>query len=132
MNNQPLKKILFVDDDKDILTIVKFCVEERKDLEAFFVYSGEEAVRQALILKPDLIVLDVMMPRMDGVATLKALRMLPGLNETPVIFLTAKAQKSEIEEYKKLGIIDVITKPFDPLTVIDQVETIWKNHKLTL
>jgi CheY-like chemotaxis protein len=75
---------------------------------------------------PDLILLDVMMPRMDGIATLKALQLLPNLAHIPIIFLTAKAQKYEVEDYFKLGIADVIVKPFDPNTLGSAIVRIWE------
>ena len=70
---------------------------------------------------PDLILLDVMMPGMDGPTTLKALRQIESLSQTPVAFMTAKIQPNEIAEYKLLGAIDVIPKPFDPMTLSKQV-----------
>ena len=76
----------------------------------------EEAVKIALEFQPDLMLLDVMMPKMDGIATLQAIKLLPSLVNTPVIFITARSQKDEIESYRKQGVLDVITKPFDPST----------------
>lgn len=77
---------------------------------------------------PDLILLDVMMPGMDGPATLSALHALPETTSTPVIFMTAKVQKIEIENYRKMGAIDVIPKPFDPMTLAQTVRDIWARH----
>ncbi len=75
---------------------------------------------------PDLILLDVMMPGMDGVETFQKLRQISNLKNTPVIFMTAKAQPAEIDHYKSLGCAGVIAKPFDPITLPDEVRTIWR------
>lgn len=125
MLKKPLKKILFVDDDPDILTIIKFCFESYPDIEVKFTTSGEEAIREAFIFKPDLILVDVMMPKMDGISVLKVWRLLPSLNQIPFIFITAKVQKEEIDSYLKMGVLDVIIKPFDPITLISSIIKIW-------
>ncbi len=111
------KKIIITDDDEDIIEILKMSLEDM-DAEIKFYQSGEETVKSAMDFKPDLVVLDVMMPRMDGIETLNALRLLPTLENVPVIFLTAKAQRKEVEAYKSMnGVLGVITKPFDPMTL---------------
>lgn len=124
--NKPLRKILLVDDDEDILMIAKYSLRDLKDVSVKFVSSGEEAIKEALQYQPDLILLDIMMPKMDGISTLNAIRLLPTIANTPVAFLTAKAQKAEIDKYFTLGIVDVIVKPFDPLTLADKVKQIWE------
>jgi CheY-like chemotaxis protein len=73
-----------------------------------------------------MILLDVMMPGMDGPSTLEALRERPALADTPVAFMTAKVQPAEVAHYKSLGARDVIAKPFDPMTLASQVQSIWK------
>lgn len=120
-----LTKILVVDDDEDILLLVQYCFSAEKNIILECVKSGEEALQKALEIEPDLILLDVLMVPMDGIATLNALRLVPKLSNTPIVFLTAKVQKKEIEEYFHLGISDVITKPFDPLTFPARVIEIW-------
>lgn len=129
--NQQLKKILFVDDDEDIHLIVKICLREIPNVEFRSALSGEEGVKIAMDFQPDLILLDVMMPNMDGISTLKTLRMLPSLSTTPVIFVTAKVQKSEVDEYFKYGIVDVIVKPFDPNTLAKSVVAAWERYVST-
>ena len=89
--------------------------------------NGEKALVLATAAeKPDLILLDVMMPGMDGLATLSALRGLSQTADTPVIFMTAKVQASEIQHYMRLGATDVIAKPFDPMTLSAQIGEIWQ------
>jgi CheY-like chemotaxis protein len=76
---------------------------------------------------PDLVLLDVMMPEMDGPSTLAALRELPGMARIPVVFMTAKVQFAEITYYKSLGAREVISKPFDPMLLSDQLRRIWQS-----
>ncbi|MFI0435416.1 MAG: response regulator [Parachlamydiaceae bacterium] len=124
-----LKKILYVDDEEDIHVIVRFCLEELPNLELRSVYSGEEAIKTAIEFQPDLILLDVMMPNMDGISTFQALKLMPSFAHVPIVFLTAKAQKNEIEEYFKYGAIDVILKPFDTNTFTQNVQSIWRRYQ---
>lgn len=129
MTMPALRKILFIDDDPDILTVVKYCFEDVPNITVHFVNSGQEGIREALKEHPDLIILDVMMPEMDGIATLQAIRLIPDLVSIPVIFLTAKAQHSEIQHYLDLGAIDVIIKPFDPIDFPRQIQTCWEKYQ---
>ncbi|GAB4188190.1 MAG: response regulator [Simkaniaceae bacterium] len=125
----PPKKIIITDDDEDILTIIKLSLEDL-DAEIKYCKTGEEMLSEAMHFKPDLVVLDIMMPEMDGLEALKALRLIPSLEKVPVIFLTAKAQKKEVEEYKKMqGIIGIITKPFDPMQLKDEILNIWQQYQ---
>lgn len=129
MNKKPLTKILFVDDDLDILTIAKYCLESLSGTTVKYLSSGEETIQEALIFHPDLILLDVMMPKMDGIATVNAMRLLPGLAHIPVVFITAKVQSEELTNYYKLGILDVIVKPFDPFTLTNSIQNIWDKYQ---
>lgn len=128
MTKQPLNKLIFVDDDEDLLKIAQYCLEDLSGTTIKYLRSGEATIQEALIFKPDLILMDVMMPKMDGIATVNAMRLLPTLAEIPVVFITAKVQKEELNHYYKLGILDVIIKPFDPLTLADTVRAIWNKH----
>ncbi len=123
-----LHKILYVEDEADIQKIAKLALEEVGGFEVLICASGAEAVEKAAGFRPDMILLDIMMPGMDGPDTLEALHGLPGLKDTPAVFLTAKAMPIEVERYKKLGALDVIPKPFDPMTLADQVKEIWNRH----
>lgn len=127
--NKKLKKILFVDDDPDAHLIVKISLQELSDIELYTALSGEEAIKIALNTHPDLILLDVMMPDLDGIVTLQAIKLLPSLAKTPVVFLTARVQKNEIAEYFKCGILDVITKPFNPITLPETINQIWEKYQ---
>ena len=121
-----LRKILLVDDDADIRLIAEISLSSLGGWQVVQAASGAEALDLASRERPDLILLDVMMPGMDGPTTLKSLRTLPGLEETPVIFVTAKVQPDEIVYYKELGALEVISKPFDPMTLAVQLRDIWE------
>ena len=121
---QEVKRILFVEDEPDIQTIVQIALESIGGFTVEACDSGAQAIDKAADFSPDLILLDVMMPDMDGPVTLKALRELPATASTPIIFMTAKAQPWEIQRFRSLGALDVITKPFDPMTLSDQVAAI--------
>lgn len=122
-----LKRILYVEDEPDIQAVAKLALEALGGFEVHICSSGKEAMESVLVFSPDLILLDVMMPGMDGPTTLKAMRELPELSQIPVVFMTAKVQPQEIQEYKRLGAIDVIPKPFDPMTLAGVVKQIWQD-----
>lgn len=125
MTNRALSRILFVEDEPDIQVIARLALEAVGGFSVEICSSGEEALQKAVGLAPDLILLDVMMPGMDGPATLAALRRLPQFISTPVIFMTAKVQPSEVSQYKALGALDVVAKPFDPMTLSATIKNIW-------
>src|SRR5258706_11968094 len=123
MTAEEKMKVLFVDDQNDIRIIAEIALKHAK-YEVHLAESGIQALEQAKTLKPDLILLDVMMPDLDGIETLKKMRKDEELKSIPVIFVSAKVQKQEIANYLKLGAIGVITKPFDPLTLGKSVDAI--------
>ena len=118
-----LSKILLVDDDENIRTIALLSLED--DYQVEVATSGLTAIQMAQKNKPDLILLDVMMPGIDGKATFEKLQEMPDLAKIPVVFMTAKVQTHEIDFYIKLGAAGVITKPFDPMTLASDVHNIW-------
>ncbi|MDP7385677.1 MAG: response regulator [Nitrospinota bacterium] len=111
------EKILIIDDEEDILLISQMSLRKVGGFEVVTALGGEEGLEKAVRERPDLIVMDVMMPGLDGPATLKRLKALPETAETPVVFLTAKTQRNEVERLKNLGAADVLTKPFDPISL---------------
>lgn len=128
--SQTLTKILYIEDDEDIQSVAKIVLEVVGGLTLRSCRSGKEALQpETVTFAPDLMLLDVMMPEMDGPTTLTKLREMPGLKNTPVIFMTAKVQTSEVEYYKSLGAIGVIAKPFDPMQLAEQVRQLWKEHQ---
>src|SRR5487761_2017821 len=121
-----LKRILYVEDEGDIRTVTAMALEAVGGFTVITCSSGTEALAAAPDANADLVLLDVMMPGMDGVATLSALRGLPRTADTPVIFMTAKVQASEIQYYMRLGATGVIATPFDPMTLSAQISEIWQ------
>ena len=113
-------RLLYVDDEADIREIAAMSLELDPDLEVKSCASGEEAITAAPGFKPDLILLDMMMPDMDGPATLLRLRELPETAETPVVFVTARAQSKDVDQLVRLGAKGVIAKPFDPMKLAAQ------------
>jgi len=123
-----LRRILCTEDDADIRAIVQLALGMVGGFEVHLCASGQQAIAEAPGFAPDLILLDVMMPGMDGAETLRRLRALPGLENTPVVFMTAKVQPAEIAHFRDIGALDVIAKPFDPMTLAAQVHAIWERH----
>jgi len=119
--------ILIIDDEPDIRLIVRLSLQKR-GLTVIEASGGQEGVRLARRERPDAILLDVMMPNVDGPTTLAELRAAPESAAIPVVFLTAKAQRSEIERLRDLGATGVLTKPFDPMTLADEVLKILDPH----
>lgn len=120
-----LKRILYVEDEPDIQAIAKLALEAIGGFTVEICSSGQEALEKAPSWAPQLILMDVMMPGMDGPSTFKKLREIPSLDDTPLIFMTAKVQPAEVLEYKTMGALDVIPKPFDPMTLAATVSRIW-------
>ena len=119
-----MKKLLLVDDDTNIRFVVQICFEGSSEWNLIEASNGREALEMAQKELPDLILLDMMMPGMDGVTTLEHLRQNEVTAKIPVIFMTAKVQTHELEAYKHLGVEGVITKPFDPMTLPDEIKEI--------
>ncbi|WP_088343102.1 MULTISPECIES: response regulator [Rhodomicrobium] len=120
-----LQRITYVEDEPHIREIVQLALEELGGYTLHVCESGAEALDSAPIFHPDLVLLDVMMPGMNGIQTYRALREVPEIAITPIIFVTAKAQSHEIEQYKLLGAAGVISKPFNPITLPADIQAIW-------
>ena len=114
-------KILIVDDEKDIRTVARLSLENLGGMSVLEAGSGPEALEIAARDAPEVILLDVMMPCVDGAATLAALKDNDATAHIPVIFLTAKALPGEVERLKGLGALGVLTKPFESATLAQQV-----------
>ena len=123
-----LQRILCVEDEPDIRSVVKLALEAVGRFTVLLCASGQEAIEKGPAFAPDFILLDAMMPGMDGPSTLKALRQVPSLANVPVAFMTAKVQPSEISGFKALGALDVIAKPFNPRTLAGTVKSIWERR----
>ncbi len=124
-----LQNILLVEDEADIQAVAKMALESIGGFSVEVANSGIEALE---VLKghntPDLMLLDVMMPGMDGPTTFEEVRKIDHLKDIPIIFMTAKVMESDKEQYKSLGAAGVIAKPFDPMTLADQIRGLWAEH----
>ena len=125
MSNQ-LPFVLHVDDDDDIRAVALIALETVGGLTVEQFDSGGAALEGVKKLKPDLFLLDVMMPGMNGMETLERLRAMPQFSSTPAVFMTAKVQESDVRQLLACGALDVIAKPFDPMTLASEVVSIWQ------
>ena len=123
MNAIKLQRILLVDDQRDIRSIVGLALGKIGGFQVKVCESGEEALASVDAFVPDLLLLDLSMPVLDGVGTLKALR-ARGL-QAPAVFFTARLHPKDAERYRDLGVLGVIPKPFDPLKLGAQLREIW-------
>jgi len=112
--------------------VVEFALEDEEGLTLKLCESGQAVLDSVAEFAPDLILLDVMMPGMDGPTTLQRLHEMPDLGETPVVFVTAKVQPHEVEQFKALGAVDVIAKPFDPMSLAKQVRAAWERSSISV
>lgn len=113
--------ILCIDDELDILDMVRLCLSFDGGFTVSTCGSGAEALAFLDRIHPDLILLDAMMPGMDGAATFQAIRATKTAHDIPVIFMTARMRSSEVEGYLELGAIGVVPKPFDPVTLASEI-----------
>ncbi len=120
-------KILIADDNQANCELLEAYLAS-VDCEVQMAVDGQDALDKVAQFEPDLILLDVMMPGMDGPQTLTELRKLPVMEGVPVIFMTAKAQTQEVTAYRALGAAGVIIKPFDPMTLSEQIRAIWEQQ----
>jgi two-component system, OmpR family, response regulator len=128
MPNKELTTILYAEDESDIRDIAQIALEDVGGFTVRYCHNGCAVLEAAKELLPDLLLLDVMMPEMDGPTTLRELRKIPEFLTVPAIFMTAKIQTNEIEEYKLLGVIEVIPKPFDPMSLADTIKKAWNKY----
>ena len=120
---KPLRHILCVDDEDDILEVVQLCLELDGGFTLDACPGGAEVLEFLKSQRPDLILLDVMMPRMDGPATFAAIRAAG--YDIPVIFMTARVRGAEVSQYLDMGAIGVVPKPFDPVTLAGEIKRLW-------
>jgi two-component system OmpR family response regulator len=116
---QMKQKLLLVDDDDNIRFVAELSLED--DWEVQTANSGRQALEFAAINKPNVVILDMMMPDMTGATTFEHLRAMAGFDQIPIIFMTAKVQRDEVEAYLALGATGVILKPFDPMSLSDEI-----------
>lgn len=124
-----LKRILHVEDDPSIQAVAKVALEAVGGFTVLSCNCGQDALDQVQGFAPDFILLDVMMPGMDGPQTLEQLGKMVDITQIPVAFMTAKVQPNEIAHYRSLGARDVIIKPFDPMQLSTQIRSIWSQSR---
>lgn len=124
-----LKKILHVDDDQDIRTITQMSLQLVGGFILEQCASGKEALEVAPVFKPDLLLLDVMMPEMSGEQLWHHLMQMPDLADTPVIFMTAKVERSFLSHLRVDGALAIVEKPFDPMELSQQIIEAWNSRR---
>lgn len=124
-----LSQVMYVEDEPDIQIVAQIALEDIGGFRLKICSSGSEALSEAVAYDPQVFLLDMMMPDMTGIETMAALLKLPELKNVPVIFMTAKVQSHEVEHYMSLGAIGVIPKPFDAMTLAEQISNIWNQHE---
>ena len=123
--NKVLERILYIEDENDIRQVARLALELVGKFNVTACGSGEEALAVFGNQHFDLVLLDVMLPEMDGTEILRSLRSAPGGENLPAVFMTAKVQPHEIATLKDLGALDVIPKPFDPMKLPETIRSIW-------
>ena len=126
MPAQPLNRICYVEDDEDIQRIVRMSLERVGKMTVEVVGDPLQAIERIVAFKTELVMLDWMMPGMDGPTLLRRMREVPETRALPVVFITAKASQRELDELKGLGAAGTISKPFSPKDLPDQLRAIWK------
>lgn len=121
-------RLLHVEDDEDIREVAKMALMLSGKFDVLQCPSGEDALNKAPEFDPEVLLLDVMMPGMTGPETLTALRQMDQFSETPAIFMTARAQPAEVDALKALSALTVVVKPFDPITLGDQIMAALDTH----
>ena len=132
MKDPLLRRILFVEDDPDIQAVARMALEAVGGFTVLACASGSEALSRLDDFAPDLVLLDVVMPGLDGPATLAALRQIPACRDLPVVFMTSRIDAQDVAAYRDMGVRDVIAKPFDPIALPDQVYSVWRSLKARL
>ena len=125
----PLTSVLYVDDDRDVRAVAMLGLSRDGDLAVTTCASGLEAIETARRVRPDLILLDYLMPELDGPDTLVQLRGQPETADIPVIFVTTSGLCNDIERFKPLGLIGLIEKPFRIARLPDDVRALWEQHR---
>ena len=124
-----LRRVMCVEDDDDIRLIIEFSLATVGGYEVLACAGGRSALAQVEGFRPDLVLLDVMMPELSGPQTLAALRELPSMLGVPVVFMTAKALPDELEDLLQHGATGVIVKPFDPMTLAQDIRPYWEHGR---
>jgi len=123
-----IHKVLLAEDEEDIRKVAQISLQFRGGWQVSLASDGEECLAKAAAERPDLILLDCMMPKLDGYETCRRLKASPALREIPVIFLTAKSQESEMRKGLELGAAGYLIKPFNPMSLAAEISQILEGH----
>ncbi|MGH8741008.1 MAG: response regulator [Burkholderiales bacterium] len=126
MPDRPLSRICYVEDDEDIQRIVRMSLERVGKMTVEVVGDPTMAIEAMTAFKPDLVMLDWMMPKMDGPAVFQQMKLRPETRSLPVVFITARAAQRDLDELTAMGAVGTISKPFSPKDLPDQLREIWK------
>jgi two-component system, OmpR family, response regulator len=126
MPDRPLMRICYVEDDEDIQRIVRMSLERVGKMTVEVVGDPTVAIEAMTSFRPDLVMLDWMMPAMDGPTLFRQMKLRPETSALPVVFITAKAAQRDLDELTALGAVGTISKPFSPKDLPDQLRAIWK------
>jgi two-component system, OmpR family, response regulator len=127
MPARPLIRICYVEDDEDIQRIVRMSLEKIGKMTVEVVSDPMIAIDRMIAFKPDLVMLDWMMPGMDGPTLFRRMQETPGVKSLPVVFITAKASQRELDELRSLGALGTISKPFSPKDLPEQLKALWNS-----
>ena len=125
MPDRPLTRICYVEDDEDVQRIVRTALERIGKMTVAVVTDPTEAIATMTEFRPDLVMLDWMMPVMDGPTLFRQMKLRPETSALPVVFITARASQADLDELKKLGAAGTISKPFSPKDLPEQLREIW-------
>jgi two-component system OmpR family response regulator len=125
MPDRPLNRICYVEDDEDIQRIVRLSLERVGKMTVAVVTDPTQAIATIAEFRPDLVMLDWMMPVLDGPTLFRQMKLRPDTNALPVVFITAKASQRDLDELKALGAAGTISKPFSPKDLPEQLRAIW-------
>jgi len=126
-----IRKILLAEDEADIRKVAQISLQFRGGWEVLLATDGEDCLAKAAQDPPDLILLDCMMPKLDGYETCRRLKRDPALRQIPVIFLTAKAQEAEVRKGLSLGAVGYLIKPFNPMSLAAEIRQILESDEAT-
>lgn len=124
----PLSHILYAEDEPMVREIGLYALREIGGLNVEVCESGDQVLEAAIASRPEIILLDVLMPGLDGPDVLKDLQLNPETRAIPVVFVTAKTKPAEVKELMQAGAVDIVEKPFDPLTLSTEVQAIWDRY----
>lgn len=127
MPDRPLLKVCYVEDDEDIQRIARLALERVGKMEVAIVGDPTAAIETILAFQPDVVLLDWMMPVIDGPTLFRKMREMDALRSMPVVFITAKASQRELDELRAMGASGVLSKPFSPKDLPEQLRAIWRS-----